>query len=125
MLHNNSHFISLDYFENSLGLHYFSPFVCGCETGNSHIIIYLKKMLFRLLDWLLFTLKTETVVRLCAYALMILFTNPEDFQFVHASDRGLGMYTNKLKCLSGRHNDSYQCCSSTLFSPVIPMKMTG
>ena len=90
LLHNNSHFISLDYFENSLGTHYFSLYVCGCATGNSHIITYLKKM-FRLFNGCCLHKKTETVVRLCAYASMILFINPENFQFVQASGRGFGM----------------------------------
>ena len=55
MLHNNSHFISLYYVENSLGLHYFSLLYVGVKQ-EILIIIYLKRNV-EVFQWLMFIQK--------------------------------------------------------------------
>ncbi len=117
LLHNNSHFISLDYFENSLRLHYFSFVYVGVKPGILRTK-YLKKCWGFSMANVYTKKKLKHWLDLLPKASMNGFiSNPENSLFVHPSDTGIWEQTNKLYPSSGRH--SYQCCSSTLFSPLI------
>ncbi len=121
LLHNNLHFISLDYFEHSLGLHYFTFLYVGVKLGIL-IMIYLKKM-FRLFNgWCLHKKLKHWLDYAWMLQWMVLYQTlktPQSYMQV----------THDLECrqinctLSGR--DFYQWCSPAWYSPFVPMKITG